>query len=165
MMMLTKIMRHAILPLKKMHRTSLALGFQLVSTLANADRFTKVVEEGGDPPVTAGGILVNQKRIAVQKELAQRPPTEGELGLKLPSGSKLQLEQTARQIAQYHPVWRIYEYRIELSRAEFIEFFQKQGLTFDQSANNLKFGNAGGDFIDGLSGETVTSYRIWRKPQ
>ena len=151
--------------MKITRRATLAVGLLLASTLANADRFTKLVEEGGEPTVTAGGYLVNQKRVAVQKELAQRPPTADELGVKLPTGSKLQLEQTARQISQYHPVWRIYEYRIEMSRSEFIEFFRKQGLSFDQSANNLKFGNAGGDFIDGLSGETIKSFRIWRKPQ
>lgn len=137
----------------------------LPGVCAATDRFTQIVENGGEPTVTAGGYLVNQKRIAVQKELTQRPPTADELGVKLPSGSKLQLEQTARQIAQYHPAWRIYAYSVEMPRAGFIEFFEKQGLTFDKSANNLKFGNAGGDFIDGLSGETIKSFRVWRKPQ
>ena len=153
------------LPQNLARNTVLTLGFLLASTLANADRFSKIVEEGGEPTVTAGGYLVNHKRIAVQRELAQRPPTPDELGVKVPSGSKLQLEQTARQIAQYHPAWRIYEYRVAMPRAEFIEYFQKQGLTFDKSANNLKFGNAGEGFIDGLSGETIQSFRIWRKPQ
>jgi len=113
----------------------------------------------------ASPYLVNQKRAAVQRELTQRPPTPDELGVRLPSGSKLQLEQTARQIAQYHPAWRIYEYRISMSRADFIEHFQQQGLSFSQSANQLKFGNTGGDFIDGFTGDSMSSFRIWRKPQ
>ncbi|MCE9658712.1 MAG: hypothetical protein K8R60_09155 [Burkholderiales bacterium] len=146
-------------------RTLLAIGLLLAATCATADRFARIVEEGGEPTVTAGGYLVNQKRVAVQKELTQRPPTPGELGLTLPPGAKLQIEGTARQIAQYHPAWRVYEYRIEMSRAAFVEHFQKQGMSFDRSANNLKFGNGSGDFIDGFSGETMKSFRIWRKPQ
>ena len=142
----------------------LALTLLFSATVASADRFTKIVEEGAEPTTTAGGYLVNQKRVAVQKELAQRPPTASELGLTLPPGSRLQLERTARQIAQYHPVWRIYEYQIEVSRAEFIAHFQKQGMRFDQSSNQLKFGD-NGEFIDGFSGETMKSFRIWRKPQ
>ena len=144
---------------------ALTLGLCMTSGLANADRFSKIVDEGGDPTVTAGGYLVNQKRAAVQRELMQRPPTPDELGVQLPPGSKLQLEQTARQIAQYHPAWRIYEYRISMSRADFIEHFQQQGLSFSQSANQLKFGNTGGDFIDGFTGDSMSSFRIWRKPQ
>lgn len=153
------------LPLRTARQTALALALLLASSLASADRFAKIVEEGGEPTTTAGGYLVNQKRVAVQKELAQRPPTADELGVKLPPGAKLQLEQTARQIAQYHPVWRIYDYRVEMPRADFIAFFEKQGLTFDKSANNLKFGNAGEDFVDGLFGDSIKSFRIWRKPQ
>jgi hypothetical protein len=144
---------------------ALCLGLCVTSGLANADRFSKIVDEGGDPTVTSGGYLVNQKRAAVQRELTQRPTTPDELGVQLPLGSKLQLEQTARQIAQYHPTWRIYEYRITMSRADFIAHFQKQGLSFNQSANQLKFGNAGGDFIDGFSGDSMSTFRIWRRPQ
>ena len=146
-------------------RTAAILIFSSIATCANADRFTKIVEEGGEPTVTAGGNLVNQKRVAVQKELSKRAPTSDELGVRLPVGAKLELARTARQIAQYHPVWRVYDYRVELSRAEFIEHFQQQGLTFDRSANNLKFGNAGDDFIDGLYGDTIKSFRVWRRPQ
>jgi len=145
-------------------RVTLATTLALSATLAHADRFAKIVEGGAEPTVTSGGYLVNNKRVAVQKELSQRPPTSEELGVSLPPGAKLLLEQTARQIAQYHPAWRIYEYRIEMSRAAFIEHFRKQGLSFDQSANHMKFGNAGGDFIDGFSGETMKSFRVWRKP-
>lgn len=144
---------------------TLALVLGLASMLANADRFTSIVEEGAGPTTTAGGYLINNKRVAVQKELAQRPPTPDELGVKLPPGSKIQLEETARQIAQYHPAWRIYQYRIKMSRADLIDFFQTQGLSFDQSKNNIRFGNGGGDFIDGLSSDSVQSFRIWRKPE
>ena len=132
---------------------------------ARADRFAKIVEEGGEPTVNAAGYLVNQKRVAVQKELTQRPPTPAELGVQLPVGAKLNLENTARQIAQYHPAWRIYEYRVDMSRTGFIDHFEKQGLVFDRSANQLKFAaGPSGDFIDGFSGDTMKSFRIWRKP-
>ena len=104
---------------------TLTISLLLTSAFANADRFARIVEEGGEPTVTAGGYLVNQKRAAVQRELTQRPPTQDELGVKLPPGSKLQFELTARQIAQYHPAWRIYEYRVDMPRSEFIEYFQK----------------------------------------
>ena len=144
---------------------TLTISLLVTSALANADRFARIVEEGGEPTVTAGGYLVNQKRAAVQRELTQLPPTQDELGVKLPPGSKLQLELTARQIAQYRPTWRIYEYRVDMPRTEFIEYFQKQGWTFDRSANNLRYGSADGDFIDGFSGEQMKKFRIWRKPQ
>ena len=137
----------------------------LSTTNVMADRFTKIVEEGGEPTVTKGGSLVNQKRVAVQKELSQRPPTAEELGVALPPRSALMLEQTARQIAQYHPVWRVYEYRMEMPRQAFIEHFQKQGLKFDVHANQMKFGNPGEEFVDGLSGDPIKSLRVWRRPR
>ena len=146
-------------------RVVLSVCLVLASTNAAADRFTRIVEEGGEPTVTKGGYVVNQKRVAVQKELTQRPPSPEELGVRLPPGSTLLLEQTARQIAQYHPVWRIYEYRVEMPRQAFIEHFQQQGLTFDRSGNILKFGNPGGEFIDGFSGDTMRTFRVWRKPR
>jgi hypothetical protein len=142
----------------------LALTLLIAAGAAHADRFTKIVEEGGEPTVTSGGYLVNQKRVAVQKELSQRPPTPDELGVRLPPGAKLHLEQTARQIAQYHPFWRVYEYRVNMPRTAFIDHFVQQGLAFDRSANNLKLPGASGDFIDGLSGDTMQSFRVWRKP-
>jgi hypothetical protein len=145
--------------------TVMLICFLLPSTTNAADRFTRIVEEGGEPTVTKGGYLVNQKRVAVQKELAQRPPTNEELGIKLPPGSSLMLEQTARQIAQYHPVWRIYQYKVNVAREALIQHFQAQGLTYDTSHANLKFGNASGDFIDGLSGDDQHQIRIWKKPQ
>lgn len=129
-----------------------------------SDRFTTIVESAGDSTVSGGGFRVNQKRVAVQRELAQRPPTLAELGVKLPPKSALMLEQTARQIAQYHPVWRVYEYRLQMPRSEFTQYFQDQGLAFDVHANQLKFGNLGGEFIDGLSEDPITSFRVWRRP-
>ena len=144
---------------------SLCAVMALSSASALADRFTKIVEEGGEPTVTKGGYLVNQKRVAVQKELTQRPPGGDELGVALPPRSTLVLEQTARQIAQYHPVWRVYEYRTEMPRQAFIEHFRQQGLSFDLHANQLKFGGPGEEFIDGLSGDTIKSFRIWRRPR
>ena len=116
----------------------LSIRFALFACIASApfawasDRFTSIVESAGESTVTSGGFLVNQKRVAVQKELAKRPPTPEELGVKLPPKSVLMLEQTARQIAQYHPVWRVYEYRVQMPRAEFTRYFQEQGLAFDQ---------------------------------
>ncbi len=129
-----------------------------------ADRFAKIVDEGGDPTTTAGGFVVNQKRIAVQKELTARTPTAEELGVKLPAGAKLMLIETARQIAQYHPAWRIYQYKVELPREAVIAHFEAQGLRYDMNAANLKFGNAGGDFVDGLSQSGQHQLRVWRKP-
>ena len=136
----------------------------LSSASAMADRFTKIVDEGGESTVTKGGNLVNQKRVAVQKELTQRPPGAEVLGVALPPRSTLALEQTARQIAQYHPVWRVYDYRVEMPRQAFIEHFQKQGLRFDVHANQMKFGN-GDEFVDGLFGDPIKSFRVWRRPQ
>jgi hypothetical protein len=31
-------------------------------------------------------------------------------------------------------------------------------------ANQMKFGNPGEEFIDGLSGDTIKSFRVWRTP-
>ena len=129
-----------------------------------ADRFAKIVDEGGDPTVTAGGFVVNQKRVAVQKELSARPPTAEEVGVKLPPGSRLMLVETARQIAQYHPVWRIYQYQVELPREAVIAHFESQGLRYDESSANLKFGKSDGDFVDGLSQSGQHRLRVWRKP-
>lgn len=136
----------------------------LASAVQAADRFAKIVDEGGDPTVTAGGFVVNQKRVAVQKELTARPPTAEELGVRLPAGAKLMLVETARQIAQYHPAWRIYQYRVELPREAVVAHFEAQGLKYDVNSANLKFGNAGGDFVDGLSQSGQHQLRVWRKP-
>jgi hypothetical protein len=141
----------------------LAIGF-VASEGHAADRFAKSVDEGGDPTVTAGGFVVNQKRVAVQKELSARPPTVEEVGVKLPPGSKLMLVETSRQIAQYHPVWRIYQYKVDLPREAVIAHFESQGLRYDVNSANLKFGNSGGDFVDGLSQSGQHQLRVWRKP-
>jgi len=146
-------------------RTTLSLCILVAASSASADRFTSIVEQGGEPTVAAGGYLVNQKRVAVQRELAQRPPTADDLGVVLPPGARLQLEQTARQIAQYHPAWRVYEYRVDMPRADFMDHFQRQGLTFDRSANKLRFAEPGGDFIDGLTVDTMREFRVWRRPR
>ena len=139
----------------------------LPSVCSAADRFTQIVEQAGESTVTKGGSLVNQKRVGVQSELARRPPTPAELGVKLPAKSALKLEQTARQIAQYHPVWRVYDFRLSMSRAEFIKFFEAQGLTFDIHKNVMLFPGAAPDdseFIDGLVGDPIDGFRVWRRP-
>lgn len=128
------------------------------------DRFTKIIEGAGESTVNASGELVNQKRVAVQAEITKRPPSLDELGLKLPPGSKLQVVQTARQLAQYHPVWRVYEFSVSLPRDAFISHFESQGLTFDIHSNLLRFPGSE-DFVDGLFGEQISSFRVWRKPK
>lgn len=129
-----------------------------------ADRFAKIVAEGGEPTVTAGGFVINQKRVAVLKELAARPPTADEVGIKLPRAAKLMLVETARQIAQYDPAWRIYQYKVDMPRDAVIAFFEAQGLRYDPNAANLQFGKNGGDFVDGLSQSGQHQLRVWRKP-
>ena len=148
---------------------SIALGLVvcLPAVAAAADRFTPIVEQAGEPTVTKSGFLVNQKRVAVQIELSRRPPTSAELGVKLPDKAVLQLEQTARQIAQYHPIWRVYDYRLSMPRAELIRFFQAQGLVFDTHKNMLLFPGSppeNAEFVDGLFGDTVSGFRVWRRP-
>lgn len=147
--------------------------FALLAALSTAfaavaeDRFTRIVEQGAEPVVTGGGYVVNQKRVAVQRELSRQPPTPTELGVKLPPGAVLKREQTARQIAQYHPVWRVYDYRLTLPRTEFIQFFEAQGLVFDVHKNVLRIPGAKPDdaeFIDGLFGDPIKEFRVWRKP-
>ena len=126
-------------------------------------RFTPIIE-GAPESAVQNGSLVNFRRVAVQKELSQRPPTAAELGLRLPPKSALQLETTARQIAQYHPVWRVYEYKTTMPRAELIRHFEAQGLRFDIHKNQVLFPGAAtadsAEFIDGLDGK----FRVWRRP-
>ena len=132
-----------------------------------ADRFTTVIEQAGESTVTKGGYIVNQRRVAVQRELSRQPATQAELGAKLPKGATLNLEQTARQIAQYHPIWRVYDYRLAMPRQELIRFFEAQGLVFDVHKNKLLFPGAEPDaaeFIDGLTGDPVQGFRVWRRP-
>ncbi len=129
------------------------------------DRFTPIIEGAGESTVNAGGFVVNAKRQAVQRELAQRPPTAAELGVRLPQRSVLVLEDTARQIAQYHPRWRIYVYRVSVSREAFVQHFEAQGLRLD--GGRLLFDGFDGDFIDGFERDPVTGkvarFRIWRR--
>jgi hypothetical protein len=151
-----------------MNPITLVLAFVLASVAAGshaADRFSKIIEQGGEPTVTAGGFVVNQKRVAVQKELATRPPTADEVGVRLPPGANLMLVETARQIAQYDPVWRIYQYKVDMPRDAVIAHFEAQGLRYDPNAAHLKFGNADGDFVDGLSQSGQHQLRVWRKPR
>jgi len=137
---------------------------------AARDRFTPIIEAAPKSSVQ-NGALVNHKRVAVQEELAQRPPTRGELGVELPAGSRLDLYETALQIAQYHPVWRIYEYQLGTprEREDFIDFFTRQGLHFNQRKYRINFPAPPGvderdaEFID-FSGDPVESFRIWRRP-
>lgn len=146
---------------------ALGLGLVLPAVCVAADRFTPIIEQAGEPTVTKGGFLVNQKRVAVQGELSRRPPTPGELGAKLPPKAALKLEPTARQIAQYHPVWRVYDYRLTMPRPEFIRFFEAQGLVFDTHRNVLLFPGAAasnGELIDGLVGDPISEFRVWRRP-
>jgi|GEM_PF-6136026 len=148
---------------------NIALSFAIIlpGVCVATDRFTQIVEQGGEPTVTKGGFLVNQKRAAVQSELARKPPTTAELGVKVPAMASLKLEQTARQIAQYHPVWRVYDFHLSMSRSEFIKFFEAQGLTLDTHKNVLLFPGAAPDdaeFIDGLVGDPIRGFRVWRRP-
>jgi len=145
----------------------------LLAALATAfaavaeDRFTSIVESAGESTVTSGGFVVNQKRVAVQKEITRQPPTPAELGVKLPANAALNLERTARQIAQYHPIWRVYDFRVSMPRQEFIQFFEAQGLIFDSHRNELLFPGAppkDAGFVDGLYGDPIREFRVWRRP-
>ena len=147
----------------KMQRICASLICAMPFTVLASARFTPVIE-GAPESIVQNGYVVNLRRVAVQKELVQRPPTTAELGVKLPPKAALQLETTARQIAQYHPVWRVYEYKTGMPRTELIQFFEAQGLRFDAGKNKLLFpGIADADraeFIDGLNG----AFRVWRRP-
>ena len=69
--------------------------------------------------------------------LEARPPTRAELGVTIPKGAHLELERTARQLAQHHPQRRVYQYTIEMPQAGLIRFFAEQGLTFDPSGHKV----------------------------
>ena len=87
--------------------------------------------------------------------------------MKLPVKASLNLADTARQIAQYHPVWRVYDFRLSMQRSEFVRFFEAQGLVFDIHRNVLLFPGAApndAEFIDGLFGDPISRFRVWRKP-
>jgi hypothetical protein len=59
------------------------------------DHFTPVIEHAGDLVANAGGYVVNQKRVAVQRELSGQSPTPAELGVQLPPKSALKLERNS----------------------------------------------------------------------
>jgi hypothetical protein len=127
-----------------------------------ADRFTLIIDNAPESTVNAKGFVVNHKRALIQKELMAQRPSLAELGVKLPPGSKLKAEESARQIAQYHPVWRIYEYKLAMPRDELVRHFEAQGLHFDRSNAKLTFPGST-DFIDGIAENPVHRFRVWRK--
>lgn len=134
---------------------------------ATPDRFTSIIAQAPESTVV-NGYVVNNRRVAVQKELTARPPTRNEIGVVLPTGARLDYERTARQIVQYDPNWRIYQYDLEMPKADLVRHFTDQGLSFDPSWNRLFFtkptGN-GEDFIDNLGGDQAEGFRIWRRPR
>lgn len=153
--------------MKTIASIALTLAVVIPAVCAAADRFTPIIEQAGESTVTNGGYIVNQKRVAVQSELSRRPPTTAELGVKLPAKASLRLADSARQIAQYHPVWRVYDFRLSMPRAEFVRFFEAQGLVFDTHKNALLFPGAApneAEFIDGLFGDPISTFRVWRRP-
>ena len=132
--------------------------------VAAQDRFTAIIV-GAPESSVRNGYVVNHRREAVQRELTARPPTEAELGVRLPPGAQLRHEVTARQIAQYHPVWRVYQYRVALSQEELARHFTAQGLRYEASEGRLYFPGATrdrGDFMDGLADAPQQGFRIWR---
>lgn len=146
---------------------ALVFAVALPNVCSATDRFTQIIAQAGDSTVTKGGYVVNQKRVAVQKELSRRPPTAAELGVKLPPKASLKIERTALQIVQYNPVWRVYDFRVSMPRAEFVKFFEEQGLVFEIHKNVLLFPGAApndAEFIDGLFGDVISEFRIWRRP-
>ena len=130
------------------------------------DRFAVAIA-GAPESTVRNGYVVNHRREAVQRELTARPPSEAELGVRLPPGARLLHEVTARQIAQYYPAWRIFQYRVAMSREELGRFFTEQGLRYAPSEGRAYFPgatNQRGDFIDGLADASGTGIRIWRMP-
>lgn len=138
----------------------------LLSSAAEAqDRFTALIANAPESSVR-NGYVVNHRREAVQKELAVRPPTREELGVRLPAGATLQLQRTALQIVQYDGVFRIYQYRVPMSRDSLVAFFEAQGLRYDASQQWIFFPGATrekGDFIDDLHHASGNGLRIWRR--
>jgi hypothetical protein len=128
-----------------------------------ADRFKLIIDNAPESAVNATGQPVDPKRQLIQKELMAQRPSLAELGVRLPTGSKLKPEESARQIVQHDPAWRVYEYRVSMPRGELLRFFQAQGLRHDRPAGQLRFPN-GEDFVDGFEGNPVKGFRVWRKP-
>lgn len=127
-----------------------------------ADRFKLIIDNSPESTVNAQGQPDDPRRLLIQKELMAQRPSLAELGVKLPTGSKLKPDESARLIVQHDPRWRVYEYRVAMPRGELLRFFQAQGLRHDRAAGRLKFVN-GEDFIDGFEGNPVSSFRVWRK--
>jgi hypothetical protein len=83
----------------------------------------------------------------------------------LPPGAQLMLEPTARQIAQYHPAWRIDRHKVNPSRDARVAFFSAQGLRYDEHAAKLTFNQPEGDVVDGMWRSDQQPSRVWRKPR
>jgi hypothetical protein len=128
-----------------------------------ADRFKLIIDNAPESAVNASGQPVDPKRLLVEKELMAQRPGRAELGVRLPEGSRLKPEESARQIVQHDPAWRVYEYRLSMPRAELLRFFQGQGLRHDRAAGRLVFPD-NTDFIDGFEDDPVKRFRVWRKP-
>lgn len=128
-----------------------------------ADRFKLIIDNAPESTVNAGGQPVDPKRLLVEKELMAQRPSRAELGVRLPEGSRLKPDESARLIVQQDPAWRVYEYRLSMPRPELLRFFQDQGLRHDRAAGRLVFPN-NADFIDGFEGNPVRRLRVWRKP-
>lgn len=146
-------------------RIAAGLLLALPAAVFAADRLSPIFDNGGK--AATGGFSATQQRAAVQMELTLRPPTPAEIGVKLPQKTTLRVEQTARQMAEYDPAWRVYEYSVGMPKAEFVKFFQAQGLTLNTARNVLIIPGPGPDgagFIDGLQADPVQDFRIWRKP-
>jgi hypothetical protein len=132
--------------------------------VAAQDRFTPIIA-GAPESSVRDGYVDNHRREAVQRELTARPPTEAELGVRLPPGAQLRPELTARQIAQYHPVWRVYQYRVALAKEDLARHFTAQGLRYEAAEGRVYFPSATrerGDFMDGLADAAQQGFRIWR---
>ncbi|MDF1503789.1 hypothetical protein [Roseisolibacter sp. H3M3-2] len=151
-----------------MRPATAALALLLVAGAAPAraqDRFTDIIARAPESSVR-NGYVVNHRREAVQREITARPPTEAELGVRLPPGARLVPDRTALQIVQYNPVWRVYQYRVAMSREELVRFFTEQGLEYDASQQWLYFPGGRkkeGGFIDDLH-HGAQGIRIWRRP-
>lgn len=89
-------------PASSLGATSLAMlvGFYPVVTAQAC--IASIIEQAPESTVV-NGYVVNNRSVAVQKDLSARPPTHDELGVTIPAGSRLEPGRTARQIAQCRP--------------------------------------------------------------
>lgn len=161
-----KFPRCAPVRLPSFNALGLLAALSLPAAAFAADRLTPFFDTG--KATATGGFVATQQRAAVQMELSLRPPTPQELGVKLPAKATLKVESTARQMTEYDPAWRVYEYNAAaMPKAEFVRFFQGQGLTMNTARNVLVIPGQGPDgsgFVDGLQSDPVQDFRVWRKP-